>query len=270
MKKIKDIADPIYAKLFARPAFYPLNKALYHASLRGMGMMNCTRSTSGEKYFMDHVLPSLLGTDAPILFDVGANVGNYTQLLHRQFPKATIHAFEPHPKTFKHLTTNVSPFAQCHNSGLGSEESSLILYDKADQDGSTHASMHEKIITHEHLQQTVEHTVQVRTLDQVADKLNIKHIDFLKIDTEGYEFEVLEGATGMLETNQISIIQFEFGSTHCFSRNFVYDFKEKLPNHDLYRLLPKALLKLDKPPLETEIFGFQNIVALPKTSVLKR
>ena len=146
---------------------------------------------------------------------------------------------------------------------MGDETGTLLLYDRADQDGSSHASAYRKNITNYHMQQPVEHTVEIQTLDQWAASASINSIDFLKIDTEGYEFEVLKGAKELLEAGRINVIQFEFGTTHCFSRRFIHDFIELLPDHILFRLFPRGLLRLDLPTLETEIFAFQNIVAIP-------
>jgi FkbM family methyltransferase len=260
---LEKIVGPVYAKLFARPAFYPLNKAIYHLGLRGMGMQNCTPTTSGERHFLKNMLPELLKTEAPVLFDVGANTGSYSEQLHKYFPSATIHAIEPHPVNFAKLSEKVGSFAQCHNCGLGDTKGSFVLYDRASNDGSTHASLHEKVFIQTSTE-TVKHTIAVNTLDEIAKENGIDHVDFLKIDTEGHEFAVLQGARQLLSDGKVSVIQFEFGGCHCFSRHFIYDFKELLPNHDLYRLLPGRCLKLDLPLLETEVFAFQNIVALPR------
>ncbi len=260
---LEKIVGPVYAKLFSRPAYYPINKAIYHLGLRGMGMQNCTPSTSGERHFLKNMLPGLLETEAPVFFDVGANIGSYSEQLYNYFPNATIHAIEPHPANFNKLSKKVSSFAQCHNCGLGDTKGSFVLYDRANNDGSTHASMHKKVFTQTNTE-TVTHTITLNTLDDFAQDINIDRIDFLKIDTEGHEFSVLQGAQQLLSAKKISVIQFEFGAGHCFSRHFLHDFKEILSNHDLYRLLPGHCLKLDLPLLETEIFAFQNIVALPR------
>jgi len=260
---LEKFVGPIYAFLFARPAFYPLNKALFHLSLRGMGLFNCTKATAGEDYFVKKRLPQLLNTKKPILLDIGANIGTYTKLLSEVFPKSEIHSFEPHPKNFDKLSSYTHPAVTIHQSALGAENNDIVLYDRADQDGSSHASVYKKIITDWHQTENTSLNVPMQTLDQFAEENNIHQIDFLKIDTEGHEYDVLKGAQTLLSEHRILVIQFEFGCLDCYSNHFLQHFRDILPNHTLFRQLPRHLLPLNLPPVESELFGHQNIVAIP-------
>ena len=58
------------------------------------------------------------------------------------------------------------------------------------------------------------------TLDLFCEREAIPNIDFLKIDTEGNELDVLEGAKKLLSGGKIKIIQFEFGECDVFSQSF--------------------------------------------------
>jgi len=53
--------------------------------------------------------------------------------------------------------------------------------------------------------------VECKTLDALSSELNLEHIDYLKIDTEGAEYKILSGSTTLLEDKKISFIQFEYG-----------------------------------------------------------
>jgi hypothetical protein len=68
-----------------------------------------------------------------------------------------------------------------------------------------------------------------------------------------------------LRESRIGYIQFEFNALHVFSRAFFRDFRIALHDYDLYRLLPRGLLPLNANVTMTEIFGFQNILAVPKS-----
>jgi len=105
----------------------------------------------------------------------------------------------------------------------------------------------------------------VETLDDIAAKEGVEYIDFLKIDTEGHELAVLSGASRLLREHRIGYIQFEFNALHVYSRAFFRDFRNILSDYELYRLLPKGLLPLGTSVTSTEIFGFQNILAAPKS-----
>ena len=229
--------------------------------------MNCSPSSSGERNFLKTQLPALIGNNNPILMDAGANVGTYTKALHEFFPEATIHSFEPHPATFKKLQSSVGIYATCHNFGLGSKTETVTLHDHHGQNGTTHASLYADNVSGGSSGLSTKTTVQLRSLDEFVADQNISNIDFLKIDTEGHDLEVLKGATTTLNAGNISCIQFEFGATHCASRTFMTDFSHTLSGYQLFRLLPNGMLHLNLPVLETEIFGFQNIVAIQRDKV---
>jgi FkbM family methyltransferase len=201
-----------------------------------------------------------------VIFDVGANVGNFTGLVRSRFPRAIIHAFEPHPVSFAALQarTTGEPLTKSHNIAAGAASGTLTLYDRADQSGSEHASLHHGTITEVHHQNTAENVISVDTLDNVAEREGIAYIHFIKIDTEGHEHAVLSGASRLLREQRIGLLQFEFNELNVFSRTFFRDFRTLLPSYDFFRLLPRGLLPLTNNIVTTEIFAFQNILAVPK------
>ena len=235
-------------------------------SLRGLGILNYRNDNeSGEKYFIRKILPAVIENESPVFFDVGANVGNYSASLLSHFPNAVIHAFEPHPRNYSYLKDNESSNRlKCYNVALGDSCGELTLYDRKDRDGSPHSSLHEAVISEIHKQDIVEFTVAVETLDNFIEKEKVTYIDFLKIDTEGNELAVLQGASKLLENGNIGCLHFEFNEMNIVSRVFFRDFRKILHNYDLYRLLPNSLLHLNDSPLFTELFAYQNIIALPK------
>ena len=99
--------------------------------------------------------------------------------------------------------------------------------------------------------------------DVIADLHGVGRIDYLKIDTEGNELAVLEGAARLLAESRVGYIHFEFNEMNVVSRVFLRDFRKLLPSHRLYRLLPRGLLPLGERIVATEIFAFQNILAVP-------
>lgn len=84
----------------------------------------------------------------------------------------------------------------------------------------------------------------------------------MKVDTEGNEYHVLEGATQLLHNNKVDVIQFEFNEMNVISRVFLKDFYDLLPKHTMYRLDTQRLIPLgDYSPLN-EVFRIQNIIAI--------
>lgn len=250
--------------VFCNIFLYKLNKFIFRLSLRGIGILNYeNKNVSGEHHFLTKKLFHYLKKDNLVLFDVGANVGEYAITLSNQFPKSKIFTFEPHPINFQHLIENTSNYSNLiHNEiALSNEIGNFTLYDKADSDGSEHASIYEDVIKDIHHSNTIAYNVKVDTIDNYCLSNDIKYIDFIKIDTEGNDLGVLEGAKNMLQNGNIGLIHFEFNEMNIVSKAFLRDFKKILPNYTFYRLLPKGMVKIDESPIFSEIFAYQNIIA---------
>jgi FkbM family methyltransferase len=262
----------IYRGIFARPIFLKFNMLIFQLSLRGLGILNYENDkVSGESHFIKNILSQVTIKNAPIFFDVGANTGNYTLSLVEKFPGAQIHAFEPHPGNFSILKKNISGSnINLYNFAVGEIKGELILYDRADhENGSSHASLHESVISEIHKQNILKSSVSVETLDDFCERKGIAEIDFMKVDTEGNELAVLHGAKRLLENNKIKCIHFEFNEMNIVSRAFFRDFRKILQEYNLYRLLPQGLILLNDSPIATELFAYQNIIAISKKKKIK-
>ncbi len=259
----------MYRYLFARKIFIKLNKFLYGCSIRGLGVYNYENMlVSGEKSFIDKIIKNLaLNNEGLIVFDVGANKGDYTNLLADEIKNIKILSFEPHPKTFKVLSKNCNQTnIKLFNCALSSNEGEFELFDYDSKDGSLHASLNAEIFSTIHNSSVISHKVNVSTIDIICKENNINKIDFLKIDVEGYELDVLKGASRMLLNESIQIIQFEFTQLNTTTRIYFKDFWELLSEHyNIYRLLPNDLLHIKNYNVTMdEIFGYQNFVAINK------
>lgn len=219
---------------------------------------------SGERFLIEEVLPSHLPSAGQTIFDIGAHKGLYSKRLRKTFPTAAIYAFEPNVETFRILESNlVSDRVRCFNLGLGSEVGSGILYYYADDKVTSHASIYKEVLQQLHGSlQVGQETFEMTTLDRFCESFCVDHIDFLKIDTEGHELEVLKGGKGMVSDDRIDIIQFEFNEMNVISRVFLRDFYAVLGAFDIYRLDTHQLIPMTKYTPVDEIFLFQNLVAI--------
>ncbi len=237
-------------------------------SFRGLGILNYENSNvSGENCFINNKLPQYISSNSPVIFDVGANVGCYSEAVLKRFPNAQLFAFEPHPVNFQRLKERLHGNARLFNQAMGNKNGLGTLYDLCDAEGSEHASFYEDVISKIHGKKATHYQVHLETLDDFCRIHQVENIAFLKIDTEGHEFAVLEGAKKLLDTRAIECIQFEFNEMNRVSRVCLSDFQELLKDYDLYRLLPGGLLKLDERITRVEVFAFQNIVAIAKRRV---
>jgi len=255
----------VYAYVFGRVLFAKLNKFLYQISLRGLGILNYQGDyLIGENAWLKKYLQ---GKKNPIILDVGAHVGNYSKTIFDIDQESKILAFEPHPSTLKKLITNVkSKNFEAFNVGVGSSAGALELYDYDTKDGSQHASLYKDVIKTLHKGNPISHLVEIITLDKLLSDKNIIEIDLLKIDTEGNEYNVLLGVKSFLKKRKIKAIHLEFNEMNIISKSTFKDFWDLLLDYKFYRILPGGELLPIKNyiPLMTEIYAFQNIVAILK------
>lgn len=264
--KIMTLMYKFYQMFFAKKIFYSCNKLIYNLSLKGLGVLNFeSDKVSGEENFMKSHISKI---EKGVIFDVGANVGNYSKALRKSNQNAEIYSFEPHPVTFQKLLENTKSLGiKTFNLGAGSTKGILNLYDYADKDGSSHASLYKDVIEQIHNAQAIAHEVTVISLDAFASEHKIDRVGLLKIDTEGHELEVLKGFQQFIRNNKVDLIHFEFNEMNIASRVFFKDFWDFLPNYDFYRMLPDGLVPIKNySPVFCEIFAYQNIVAKLKHS----
>ena len=143
----------------------------------------------------------------PLIFDVGANTGQSVKGFIEKFPDATIHSFEPSAETFEILRQNVSTNKNVNiwNFGLGSANEEKRFFENNNSDMSSFLALGEfgwgKIIK--------ETVIPIMTIDQFCLDHQITKIDLLKIDTQGYDFEVIKGAEKMISENKVGLLYFE-------------------------------------------------------------
>lgn len=254
----------LYAVLFARPSLYRFHRLLFQLALRGMGVLNWTSErVRGERALLQRLFAhrSLGG----VALDVGANIGEYAKMLVSLSPQLQVHAFEPHPKTFANLQDSVEALGvHCHNLAIGCEAGRSRLFDYAETDGSSHASLFEAVIEQVHRRPSVQHEIDVVRLDTFLAEHSISKVLLLKIDVEGAELNVLRGLSDFFsdERNSIEFIQMEFNEMNVVSRAFFRDFLEVLRGYRAYRILPYGrLIEItDYRPAFNELFAYQNIL----------
>lgn len=214
----------------------------------------------GALQFVAKQLPA-----AAVVFDVGANQGDYTLLLAKLMPEATILSFEPSSRTFAMLQEKVKDLKQIRSFHLGLSNSEVEINLYSNQDGSGLASVHQRRLDHFGIAFDQSETVRMRTLDGFCDEQKIDRIDFLKLDVEGHELEVLKGAAARLESDRIAVIQFEFGGCNIDSRTFFQDFYYLLSErYFLYRILPEGLSRVEQYRESDEVFITTNYLAFGK------
>jgi len=141
--------------------------------------------------------------------DVGANVGYYTWLAVSRIGKAGRSiACEPSPAAFERLQTiaaaNRMMNVRCVNSALGSQDGTLVLHVPPESYGNHNPS----VISYCDGMTAV--SVPMTTLDALLTHEGIDTVDLLKLDVEGYELSVLQGAADSIRAGRIRMVLCEF------------------------------------------------------------
>lgn len=149
-----------------------------------------------------------------MIFDVGANVGQCLSRLLQQFPQAHIHAFEPSPEAFAALQKLAArhPNVTAHCLALGETECEHTLHLNAKNVtnsllATAPQAAHYAPSGWQETQGVLR--VPVRRLDNFCLEHHIPHIDLLKVDSQGYELRILQGAGAMLEEHRIHCLLLE-------------------------------------------------------------
>lgn len=224
-------------------------------------------SDGGEDPAIKNVVSKYMPSN-PILFDVGANFGNYSKMLKKYLPESTIFAFEPNMKAFEVLKNNLSNIEniKIENVGLGSQKKdNEFMYTYSDVRYSAVGTLQKDSLKQHMVNDKIEKiNIKIDTIDNYCHENKINKIDFIKIDTEGYELEILKGALSMIKNDKMNIIQFEFNEMNIYGRVFLKDFYEILNNYNFYRLTSKSIIPLGEYQTINEIFKIQNILAIKK------
>jgi FkbM family methyltransferase len=123
-------------------------------------------------------------------FDIGANVGWYSLYIAKNFPDATVFAFEPIPVTFNYLKRNINinhlSNIHLHNFGFSNREETLKFYYYPEVSSNASAANLSESET------VREVPCQVRKLDDFVKDTGVR-VDFIKCDVEGAELFVYQG-----------------------------------------------------------------------------
>lgn len=142
------------------------------------------------------------------IVDVGANIGQSAIKFRKHFPAATIHSIEPMVFTYLQLTQNVKHLnVHTHNFALGEQQKTVRVKTDVSSPTSVSNSLVEKNFTNS--PNYHEQDVKVVPLDDFCVNEKMVSVSYLKIDTEGYDLEVLKGATGLLSKAAIDFIESE-------------------------------------------------------------
>jgi FkbM family methyltransferase len=167
---------------------------------------------------IENSLPNL---QVSIVFDVGANVGQSARSFRANYPDAKIYSFEPVDATYRRLERELRGYDNIQTSqlALGAERGpgTMVL------EGISEMYFLRRSASGMPSDDTPVEEVAVETLDNFCRSQGIERINYLKIDTEGADLDVLIGAEAMLRGQQVDIIEAECGMSGRNTRHVALD-----------------------------------------------
>lgn len=236
---------------------------------RAKGEGNADPVSNGE-YWFSSVIKSKIRDRKAVVFDVGANHGDWTvHFAAGMSDTLTIVLVEPVPETFTQLKRNLANIVskvrtQPVNVALSDVHGTATMHvDITNPTAGTNSLVLRKASAYGLVQKELDGIALV-TGDLLCEKYGIAHIDFIKIDTEGHEYAVLKGFAKMLAQRGIDIIQFEYGGTWIDSKIYLADMFELLQprGYVLARLHPRCIEVFDAYDQREESFRYSNYVAI--------
>jgi 2-O-methyltransferase len=141
---------------------------------------------------------------APVVIEAGAHIGVDTVRLARKWPEGRIYAFEPVPEVFRKLQERVSrlPNASCFQLALGGQDGTAEIHLSGGASDGSSSLLKPKEHLRDHPDVTFDRTtsVTVRTVDSWAAEHGVDRVDFLWLDMQGLELQVLQAAPVTLAT----------------------------------------------------------------------
>jgi FkbM family methyltransferase len=182
----------------------PEEKLVYKNALGTLFMLDTKDYVMKQIYLFDiyekntvrHILKFLKPTD--LFVDIGANIGAYSIIMATRLPQGRVISFEPNKRAASFLEQNIElnglqnmtiePF------GLSDKKETAIMYSYTA--GMTTASFNKGFDS------PLKEEIPLITLDEYCDQNRIKEIDIMKIDVEGHEPKVLEGAKDVIRRSK--------------------------------------------------------------------
>lgn len=233
-----------------------------------------SKGASNEYWWMNE-----LAVRDTCAIDVGANVGQSASVMaYAVGPKGEVLALEPNPHCVTQLELGAAPNVKIFQSGAGAASGDMVLHiplgadnERMDQLGSVHAS--------ESVNNVETILVKIEPLDVLEKQVSLP-VSLIKIDVEGFELEVIEGADGLLKKHRPAIV-FETEVRHQPAGRSVEDVFSKLGSldYEIQAILPEGLVPVEKIDVvasqrhwveskATNSTYINNFVAIPKESAI--
>ena len=172
------------------------------------------------------IIKNITNYKSPIIFDVGANEGESIEFFLNLFDSPKIYSFEPEKKSYQKISSKYegNKAVKLFNFAFGNKKEKLILKTNIKSSTSTLSTINTKSKYYKFKSAILnssknniflgEEKVKVKKIDHFILEKKIKTLHILKIDTEGFELNVIKGAKKALKKTKMLIIEFQLNDMY--------------------------------------------------------
>lgn len=196
-----------------------------------------------------------------VIFDIGANKGEWSRLVSQMNPSCIIHAFEIVPSTYEELLRSTRNLANVERNNYGLSDKEGVLSVSLGRDSSTATGCRIRTMRFHNEYYYKEIRCKVRKASDYMNERNLKFIDYAKIDVEGMDFRVIKGFGNQLP--KVRALQFEYGIFNISSHDLLADFYRHLNKYGFVvgKIFPRCV-KFCEYHFDMENFHGSNYIAV--------
>jgi len=167
---------------------------------------------------LEHDLRALISEPYPVCLDVGANAGQTIDMLHRALDAPIIHAFEPSASTMAALRSRLfGPLVSLHELALGRQPERRQFHNYERPDLSSFLPLTTGADNpFRGVPMSGTEMVEVETVDRFVAAQKLPRVDLLKVDTQGFDAEVIAGAAESLASGRIRAVLVELNFVRLY------------------------------------------------------
>lgn len=258
------------AKILSRSPLHPAARWLARKLDRYMDLCenynNSDPETNGEMFLVRKA-----ARHWNVAFDIGANIGEWTEAVTASNPRCEVYCFEASPLVFERLQQRMGPLAtvKLYPLGMSSAEGELAFHDYGADTGLSGFVSREGSVG---LKPKRVITVPTTSVDRFMESQRLERVDFIKIDAEGSEMPILRGMSDTLARKAVSCLQFEYGGTWIDAGETLCNANNLLREHgyELFRMLPGGLRRVLYDHRRDESFKYANFIAAADLAILEK
>lgn len=212
---------------------------------------------------------NFLKLKSPVIFDIGANSGCYSIFYATKYKNSKIYSFEPvkmiYHKLRKNLHMNKIKNIKSYNFGFFDKKMKTKIGLPSNKK-SNRVNNKKNYMVNDGFYSIFEkrnpQQIELKTFDNFIKKNLIKKISFIKIDTEGSEYQILKGAQYSIKKFR-PIVQFEYNHvTKKLNKNKIKDYMKFFKNLNYKKFYLAKNFKL-KSKLKKNQF-FSDLILVPQ------